>query len=364
MMSIALRFLLLLLISYSVVALDSSSQLLAKETRAATDLARVKVTNIRRVFHNGEHNAFTDLVRFQDRFYLTFRSCPDGHMVHSTASIIILESEDAQEWKQVHRFRVPLRDTRDPHFLVFKDRLFVYTGTWFGGETTIPPAEYDVNLHLGYAVWSDNGNTWKGPQLLEGTFGHYVWRAATDGDKAYLCGRRKIGFSVAPRGEGPEIESLMLESDDGLIWRKRSTFQEIHGDETAFLFHADRSILAVGRRGNQPAQLLRSQPPYTEWERTELDRYIGGPLVAQWGHRIIVGGRKTLGGSPKTSMCWLVDGELHEFAELPSGGDCSYPGFIALSPTRGIMSWYSSHEKDKEGRPITAIYMADLEIVD
>ena len=28
----------------------------------------------------------------------------------------------------------------------------------------------------------------------------------------------------------------MPESDDGLIWRKRSLFQEERGDETAFLF--------------------------------------------------------------------------------------------------------------------------------
>ncbi|MEC7497550.1 MAG: hypothetical protein VYE67_04495, partial [Planctomycetota bacterium] len=110
-----------------------------------TELPQVNVTNVRRVFHNGEHNAFTDLVRFKNRFYLTFRSCPDGHMVHSTASIIVLESEDAAQWTPVHRFRVPLRDTRDPHFLVFKDRLFIYTGTWFGGTETIPPSEYDVN---------------------------------------------------------------------------------------------------------------------------------------------------------------------------------------------------------------------------
>ena len=62
-------------------------------------------------------------------------------------------------------------------------------------------------------------------------------------------------------------------------------------------------------------------------------------------------------------MYWLVDETLHEFAELPSGGDTSYPGFVELSPTRAIMSWYSSHEKDQDGKPITAIYMADLEIV-
>ena len=61
-------------------------------------LPEVRVTNVRRVFHNGEHNAFTDLIRFQGRYFLTFRSCPDGHMVHPTASIIILSSKDLKTW--------------------------------------------------------------------------------------------------------------------------------------------------------------------------------------------------------------------------------------------------------------------------
>ncbi len=329
----------------------------------AADVPHVRVTNIRRVFHNGEHNAFTDLVRFKDRFYLTFRSCPDGHAVHPTASVIILASDDAQTWQTVHRFRVEERDTRDPHFLVFRGKLFVYTGTWYSGASTIPPAEYDLNLHLGYAAWSEDGATWHSPVMLEGTFGHYVWRASTFGDKAYLCGRRKLGFDVTPRGEGRKVESLMLESEDGLVWRKRAVFQEIEGDETASLFEADGSVVAIGRRGGGNAQLLRSTPPYTNWVRKDLDRYIGGPLLARWGDRYVVGGRKSIGQQgPKTSMYWLVDDRLHEFAELPSGGDTSYPGFVALSPTSAIMSWYSSHEKDADGRTITAIYMADLQI--
>ena len=59
-------------------------------------------------------------------------------------------------------------------------------------------------------------------------------------------------------------------------------------------------------------------------------------------------------------MYWLVGDDLHPFAELPSGGDNSYPGFLELSPTHAVMSWYSSHEKDDAGKTITAIYMADL----
>lgn len=328
------------------------------------DLPQVAVTNVRRVFHNGEHNAFTDLVRFRDRFYLTFRSCPDGHMVHPTASIIVLASDDAKAWRQVHRFHVEKRDTRDPHFLVFDDRLFVYTGTWYSGESTLPLDEYDLNKHLGYAVWSEDGVQWSEPILLEGTFGHYIWRANSFGGKAFLCGRRKKDFEIGPRGEGRTVQSAMLESDDGLVWRFRTLFQEDRGDETAFQFEPDGTIVAVGRRGRDNAQLLRSKPPYTHWDRQDLDRYIGGPLLVRWGGRYVVGGRKTIGDAgPKTAMYWLVDGELHQFAELPSGGDTSYPGFVELDATHAIMSWYSSHEKDDVGKTITAIYMADLEIV-
>ena len=147
----------------------------------------------------------------------------------------------------------------------------------------------------------------------------------------------------------------MLESDDGLIWRRRAVFQEIAGDETAFLFDRRGAVLGIGRRRGT-AQVLRSNPPYTKWERRDLDRHIGGPLLTKWGGRTVVGGRRATDRGPKTSMCWLVGNELHEFAELPSAGDNSYPGFVALTPTRALMSWYSSHEGS------SSIYLADLEI--
>ena len=153
----------------------------------------------------------------------------------------------------------------------------------------------------------------------------------------------------------------MLESDDGIVFRKRATFRPLEGDETAIQFLADGTVKAIGRGyGRGPAFLLKSKPPWTKWKRHNLGRYIGGPLLVRWGDRWVVGGRKMPG--PKTSMYWLVDGKLQEFAELPSGGDTSYPGFIQLSKNKAVMSWYSSHEKDDRGKTITAIYMADLEI--
>ena len=330
---------------------------------AAASLPRLRVESVRRVFHNGEHNAFTDLIRYKDLYYLTFRSCPDGHMVHPTSSIRVLSSRDGREWRQVHRFNVPKRDTRDPHFLIFKGKLFVYSGTWYYGETS--RQRYNMNQHLGYAAWTEDGTRWQGPQMLEGTYGHYIWRAAAFGGKAYLCGRRKHEFAETKTREerDPLVESALLESDDGLIWRKIGLFQESYGNETAFLFEPDGSILAVARGGGRRnAQLLRARPPYHEWTRTDLGRYIGGPLLVRWGSRYLVGGRKLTEAGPRMALSWLARDRLNELLELPSGGDNSYPGFVALSPTRAWVSYYSSHEKDSAGKPITAIYLAQLAI--
>ena len=150
----------------SLLSFCGSTGLAQNVEQAGSIFPEVRVTNVRRVFHNGEHNAFTDLIRFRGQYYLTFRSCPDGHMVHPTASIIILASHDLKSWNKVHQFAVPMRDTRDPHFLEFKDRLFVYTGTWYSGETTLPRSEYDLNKHLGYAAWSEDGKQWHSPVML------------------------------------------------------------------------------------------------------------------------------------------------------------------------------------------------------
>ncbi len=303
------------------------------------------IEEVRKVFDNGLHDAFTDMIRFQDRFYLTFRSCPDGHGVFASSSVVVLSSVDGIAWREAFSFSVPGRDTRDPHFLAFHDRLFVYTGCWL-----VPPPglSRDLNDHLGYCALSDDGLRWRGPLPLEGTYGHYIWRAAAWKDKAYLCARRRREFVAAKEGgSDPElIQAAMLESDDGLVWRFTSFFAESHGDETAFIFENDGSILALLRGpGAMPARIRRSAPPYREWTEERLDRNVGGPLLAKWTTRYLAGGRRTTDpDEPRTTLYWLVDDRLEEAAELPSSGDNSYPGFVALDSSHALVSYYSSHE--------------------
>ena len=140
------------------------------------------------------------------------------------------------------------------------------------------------------------------------------------------------------------------------MWRFRSLFTEEHGDETAYLFEADGSVVALARgSAHLPAQVCRSSPPYVAWQRAPLDRNVGGPLLARWGEHYLVAGRKTVAPTPAvTAVYWLAEGELHEVAVLPSSGDNSYPGLLPLSDDHALFSYYSSHEGS------TSVYLAEL----
>lgn len=341
----------------------------SRSAAVAKTLPKVKVRSVRKIVGAGEdHNAFTDLCRFQNRYYLAFRKCPIGHGVYASSSIVIMASDDGRAWEQVHTFSVPNRDTRDPHFLKFQDRLFVYTGTW--DCQPVVKDRFELNDHLGFATWTSDGKTWSDPQMLEGTHGHYIWRAATDGKRAYLCGRRKRHF--ARTDTRPDRDRLMecaiLVSDDGLNWKHHGMMQPEYGNETAFQFQPDGTILGVARvGGGLPAQVLRSQPPWTTFTRVDLDRPIGGPLLARWNGHSLVGGRNTLAGKRVCALYWLADDTLHPIVELPSGGDTSYPGFVQLDDRRALVSYYSSHEgfPAQPGKQTpSSIFIAELEMLD
>ena len=57
------------------------------------------------------------------------------------------------------------------------------------------------------------GNTWSKPFQLEGTYGHYIWRAATHDGKAYLCARRKRGYTdekIAEMRDKLNLQTLLV----------------------------------------------------------------------------------------------------------------------------------------------------------
>jgi hypothetical protein len=134
--------------------------------RRVSDTPSIQIDGVHRVFDDGAHNAFTYMTLFRGRYYLCFRSCPEGHMLFTTSRIRVLVSDDGiSEWTQVCEFQVPERDVRDPHLLEFDDKLFVYSGAWL---VTADDRPRDLNDHLGFAAWTADGAQWHGPRMAGG----------------------------------------------------------------------------------------------------------------------------------------------------------------------------------------------------
>jgi len=325
----------------------------------------LEVASVRAIYDDGKHNAFTDMCRFHGRLYLTFRSCPDSHMLHTSSRILVMSSLDGNDWSLVASFGVPDRDVRDPHLLVFRDRLHVYSGAWL---VHTDDHERDIDEMTGHCIHTVDGAHWSEPVQLNGTDGHYIWRAATNGERAYLCARRKrVAGEPTQHGDRSAIAAALLSSSDGYRWREVGMLMESHGNETAFVIEENGDLIGVARGDGPgsrvPATLVRSSPPYSTWRRDPLNTDVGGPMIARWGSQYLVGGRSyAQPDSPRTALWWLEPDRLELAALLPSGGDTSYPGFVQLAPDHALLSYYSSHEGSRTHLAPSAIYLADLRL--
>ena len=79
-----------------------------------------KLVSVQKIWDQAPHNAFTDLVRFQDRWYCTFREGGD-HTSHD-GSVRVITSADGEDWSSaVHMQPEPGNDLRDPKLVVTPD---------------------------------------------------------------------------------------------------------------------------------------------------------------------------------------------------------------------------------------------------
>ena len=270
------------------------------------------------------------------RFYLTFDAGqmpssrrPPG-LVCSSAWVVVLQSDDALTWSEAFTFSVPGRDTRDPHFLVFGGSLFVYTGTWLLHEEGVP---LNLNEHLGYAAWTADGSGWNGPAQMEGTYGHYIWRAAYPTGTARSCaGAGAAATGPASRRSSSPGRSSRRCSRAPTAWCGPST-RSSPGISAMRPRSCSRRTAPrwpwFATATKKRARVCRSAPPWKAWTSAYLQRNVGGPLLTRWGGHYLVGGRKSMGDTAATCLWWLHGDALHEAVELPSAGDSSYPGFVA-----------------------------------
>ena len=99
---------------------------------------------------SSNHLAFPDLIRYNDKWFLTYRE-GDGHLYKDFSKIIVLISEDFVKWNKLQELEISKLDLRDPKFSFNSsiNKLYIH----FHG---IPQGTELKNSRSYYCEFSDN----------------------------------------------------------------------------------------------------------------------------------------------------------------------------------------------------------------
>lgn len=326
----------------------------------AAAAAGPELVSVAKIWDAGKHNAFTDLIRWRDKWYCTFREADDH--VGGDGKLRVLESADGQKWESAALIAEEGIDLRDPKLSITPDdRLMIVAGG----------SVYEGKKLLGRqprVTFSKDARTWTPPQRVL-TEGEWLWRVTWHEGNAYGVSYNAderaspAAQEAAKTGKvepGPADWKLKLfKSADGVKY-DLVTHLDVPGNpnETTLRFLPDGTMLALVRRegGSKKAWIGTSAAPYTQWKWTETGHQVGGPNFIQLPDGSLWGAGRSYPGGAKTAVARMTAaGEYEPLLTLESGGDTSYPGLVWHDGMLW-MSFYSSHE----GK--TSIYLARIKL--
>jgi hypothetical protein len=310
-----------------------------------------ELVSVRKIWDQAPHNAFTDLIRWNDRFYCAFREGA-GH-VSTDGKIRILESKDTDQWQSVVLVALDGYDLRDAHLSVTPQGDLMLLGG------AAPRKQDNQSAPTGtFVSFSKDGKTFNQPQIVVKP-GRWLWCVTWHKGKAY-------GVSYPADDNVPYLE--LHTSTDGVNWQSHvaKLFGRGYPNEVTLRFDEDQTCYALVRRdqiAGQPSSafLGASKPDYTQWQWHDLGQQFngfGGPnlIKISGGHWIGAGRMHDGGAHTEITYIDIKNGIMSNLLKLPSGGDTSYPGLVWYD---GILyvSYYSSHE----GK--TSIYLAKVIVI-
>jgi len=351
-------------VSCAVLAALVTPRVQAELVNLAEPKLVADVVSVEKIWDQGEHNAFTDLIRFNGQWYCTFREA-ENH-VGTDGLIRIIRSADGAAWESCGLLEETGIDLRDPKLSITPDNRIMLN---MGGST------YDGDTLLNRrprVSFSSDGKAWSPPAKICSD-GDWLWRVTWHDDQAW-----GVSYDNRIGGEDEWVQRLYV-SDNGVDYRIRTILDVPNRpNETTLRFDVNGDMYALVRReaDDKGAYLGVSRAPYVDWLWRNTGVQMGGPNFLQIPERGWVAAGRRYPGGAKTVLYELAmlrgtfsdfgdwsDGtkregvmlSLNELAEFPSGGDTSYPGLVWHD---GLlwMTYYASHE----GK--TSIYLAKIRL--
>ena len=324
-------------------------------------IAQNSAFQVHKIWDQAPHNAFTDLIRFNDKFYCTFRE-GTGHVPGENGKdgeIRIIASEDGKQWESVALLQKENYDLRDAKLSITPEgKLMVLMGG----------TDYDGNQRMGmltHVSFSKDGRNFSDPSPIKinrkvRTHADWLWR---------VTWHQNTGYGVVYQSEvaGGESEVYLLKTKNGKKY-KPITRLNIDGrpnEATVRIKPNGEMFVIIRREGKDQLGFFgKSQPPYEEWKWQGVGMRLGGPdfIILPDGNLLI--GSRVYGEDGATTGLFLgdQDGNMQQIITFPSGGDTSYPGLLLLEDTLYV-SYYSSHER-KANIYFTSIPLSEVKKTD
>ena len=345
----------MLLFAFSIALQAAAVAAQAADASAGETAEQRYIIAIERIWDRAGHSAFTDILLVGDDLYCAFRE-GSGHIPGLNGLIRVLRSRDRKHWESVALLEERHVDLRDPKLSLAPDgRIVLNMGASYYHGTKRLAIESRV------AFGSPDGGHFGRPEKVVlppaiATKFDWLWRITWHEGFAWAC----VQQVSADRG-GPRALQL-VRSRDAIHYDHVATLDVELPSETTLRFLDDGTLLAMIRCESKPplGRIGIAKPPYTAWTITPSNKRFGGPnFIELPGGSWLAGSRDYSGAKPLAAL-WRFDRESKQFTDfltLPSGGDCSYPGFaVDAKQNKVYVSYYSSHE----GR--AAIYLAMLRL--
>lgn len=311
-----------------------------------------------------------DVVVHDRRVFLAFRTAP-SHFASPKATLYVISSADERVWEYEAQFNLET-DLREPRFLSFDGRLFLYFGVLGAKSTSFEPQGAKVVERKGPGKWT-------APEKFYES-GFMPWRAKTLNGKAYMLGY--TGGANIYNGKGSSLDVHWLTTADGRNWRPVVEGQPVvlrgGTSETDFVFMDDGALIAVSRdeEGDEMgwgSKICRAEPGDLGHWRTVLDpKKYDSPLLFKHGSDVYLIGRRNVTDSgdyqipgfdgkphevrtrayqadfwkqPKRTSLWKVDPaklSVEFVMDLPSKGDTCFPGLIQADKQTYVIYNYTS----------------------
>ena len=173
-------------------------------SKNAGDNAAIEVNKI---WDQGPHNAFTDLVRFNNAFYCTFRE-GTTHVKGWDGKARVLKSTDGKTWTSVALLKMDNRDVRDPKISITPDqRLMVLMDVEANDNGK-------VISRKPYVSYSDaSGNTFSEPResIVDekvASWSDWVWRVTWHNGTGYAINYQPNVVYLFRTKDGTRFENV------------------------------------------------------------------------------------------------------------------------------------------------------------